>query len=578
MNLKTVKDLVNYIGIFGKKVATQMKNADEVYQKFSYNDYQTNSKLIAAYFQRVKRMKKGDMVSIYSENCPEWLMAYFGIVYNGLWAVPLDARLTDIEVKNLITDCKAKIMFTTPTLYENISEEPEIMRQIEEFIIFDLVNLGKNVDYDSKKVKLLSQILDESRNLDLKEVEVDENDVASLIYTSGTTGNPKGVMLTHKNLAHQFNNLTKAVPIMQEDIELSILPLHHTFEFSIELTIFQSGATITYAESLKPKNMLANIEETKVTILIGVPLIYEKIYDGIMRQIRSLPIPIKQIIIGLYYLAMFLNKFTNNKAGKVIFGFLRKKANLNNIKFMISGAAPLNYKVAKGYETLGFILLNGYGLTESSPVISVNRLDRKIKNESVGLPVPGVQVRIDEPDSEGNGEILAKGDNIMLGYYKNPKATSEVLSEDGWLRTGDIGKIDNEGYIYITGRKKNIIVTPGGKNVYPEEIEEEINNSPFVLESLIVGVPESQYSKGENIYCYVVPNYEYFDTYGNLTGIKITEQFIDETINKIIREVNNKLPEYKRIRGYRIRREEFEKTSTKKIKRFLFSGKDFLNT
>lgn len=578
MEMKTLRNLVDYIGIYGVKTASQMKD-DKTgeYLKYSFDDVQKNAKYLAAYFEKSKGLKKGDMVVLYSENRPEWMMAYFGIIYNGLWAVPLDAKLTDLEVKNLLNDCKANIMVTSKSCYDNICEVPELMKHIKEFIIFEDDPAMKKSD---KKVRSYSDVLAQGEKLfpRFKAKEVGEEDVASLIYTSGTTGSPKGVLLTHRNFTHQFTNLQHAVPMGPEDTELSVLPLHHTFEFSVELTLYFKGSAITYAESMKPNKLLANINETNVTIMIAVPLLYEKIYEGIMRQVKALPPVVKQVVFGLYYLTTGLNKVTNNSAGKSIFKFLRKKAHLDTVKYAVSGAAPLNYKVAKGFETLGLTLLNGYGLTETSPVVSVNRLDRKIKNESVGILIEGVEAKIDHPDSLGHGEVMIYGPNVMKGYYKNNKATREVIGRDGWLYTGDIGKIDEEGYLYITGRKKNIIVTPGGKNVYPEELEDLLNNSPYILESLVIGVHESEHSKGENIYAYIVPNYEYFDTYGNINNVKITEDFIQHTIDKHIRETNSHLADYKKIRDWRLRRDEFQKTSTKKIKRYLFSGEDFLNT
>lgn len=575
MEITTLQHLVNYLSIFGRKVVSRMKEGT-TYRQYTYYEFVQNIRSVAAYFLRLKRLKKGDMVAIYSENRPEWMMAYLGIVYNGIWAVPLDARLTDLEVKNLITDCGTKYLFTTASLLENVLSEPEVVKQLSEIILFDRVEVPKEIQ---KKVRYWQDILEEGwakEHKEHRELVVSPEDVASLIYTSGTTGKPKGVMLMHSNFAAQINALSKAVPLMDTDVLLSVLPLHHTYEFSVELTVLYKGASITYAESLKPNKMFDNIRETGVTVMIGVPLLFEKIYDGIMRQVRNLPFGVKHVLMGLYHFTAGLNALTRKKAGKVIFSFLRKKAHLDGIRFAISGAAPLNHKVAKGFEVLGLTLLNGYGLTETSPVVAVNRVDR-INNLSVGELIEGIEVKIDNPDSEGNGEICVRGPIVMKGYYKNPRATKEVIDKDGWLHTGDIGKLEN-GYLFVTGRIKNIIVTPGGKNVYPEEIEELINESDFVLESLVIGIPESQHSKGENIYAYVVPNYEFFDTYCNLNNLELTEELVEECISKHMREVNAKLPDYKKIRDFRIRREEFAKTSTKKIKRFLYSGTDFLNT
>ncbi|MFN3659753.1 MAG: AMP-dependent synthetase/ligase, partial [Brevinematales bacterium] len=503
MEITTLQHLVNYLSIFGRKVVSRMKEGT-AYRQYTYYEFVQNIRSVAAYFLRLKRLKKGDMVAIYSENRPEWMMAYLGIVYNGVWAVPLDARLTDLEIKNLITDCGTKYLFTTASLLENVLSEPEVVKQLSEIILFDKVEVPKELQ---KKVRYWQDILEEGwakEHKEHRELVVNPDDVASLIYTSGTTGKPKGVMLMHSNFAAQINSLSKAVPLLDTDVLLSVLPLHHTYEFSVELTVLYKGASITYAESLKPNKMFDNIRETGVTVMIGVPLLFEKIYDGIMRQVRNLPFGVKHVLMGLYHFTAGLNALTRKKAGKVIFSFLRKKAHLDGIRFAISGAAPLNHKVAKGFEVLGLTLLNGYGLTETSPVVSVNRVDR-INNLSVGELIEGIEVKIDNPDSEGNGEICVRGPIVMKGYYKNPKATKEVIDKDGWLHTGDIGRLEH-GYLFVTGRIKNIIVTPGGKNVYPEEIEEMINESDFVLESLVIGVPESQHSKGENIYAYVVPN------------------------------------------------------------------------
>jgi len=575
--LNTIRDLIDYISIYGDKTATQIKNGNENYKNYTFSDYNRIALCIAAYFERFRHLRRGHMVAIYSENRPEWLMAYFGIVYNGVWAVPLDSKLTDLEVKNLIIDCKARTIFLSRSLYDNICCEPEMAKSFTEIILFED---DRKIAGQNKKVKLFSDIISTGAKYVKKTRfhNVRPSDIASLIYTSGTTGNPKGVLLSHGNFAYQFKASSSAIDINQNDNVLSILPLHHTFQFSVELTTFYVGGCVTYAESLKPNKMLANIAETGVTVLIGVPMLFEKIYEGIMRQIRDLPVIIKQLILGLYYLTSGLNKLTNNTAGKAIFAFIRKKASLLTVKFAVSGAAPLNLKVAGGFETLGLTLLNGYGLTEYSPIISLNRLNRKVKNDSVGIPLEGTEIRIAEKDLEGNGEICIRGESVMKGYYKNPKITKEVIDKDGWLFTGDIGKIDSEGYLYITGRKKNIIVTPGGKNIYPEEIEELINECPYILESLLIGVPESEHSRGEYIYAYIVPNYEYFDTYSMVMNIHITDDYIENTIGEGVRNINSKLPDYKKIRGWRIHREEFPKTSTKKIKRYLYSGREFINS
>lgn len=578
MAVKTIQELVDYIGNFGDRTAVQIKDGNSTdYQKINYIDLQRNAKSIAAYLQNELHIKKGQMVAVCAENRPEWFEAYLGITYNGIWAVPIDARLSGREIKNLILDCGTKVIFLSRSIYNTISGESELLSHFSEIILFDN---DENILSENRKTKTLDSVLSEASGLKLKLKEVEEEDVASLIYTSGTTGKPKGVMLSHKNLIYQVNTLKDTVSIIAGDVELSVLPLHHTFEFSVELTILHQGATITYADSLKPNRLFANIRETNVNIMIVIPLLIEKIYDGIIRKIREIPTPVRQVIMTMLAIARGLNRMRGNiKAGVKMFGFLRKKADLHRIKMMISGAAPLNQKVAEGMGALGIPLLNGYGLTETSPVVSVNRLDKPTINESIGIVIEQTQVKIFNPDSEGNGEIMVKGPGVMLGYYRNQKATKEVIDPDGWFHTGDIGTLKSHygyEYLYITGRSKNMIVTAGGKNVYPEEIEEMINNHPAVLESIVLGVPISKDNAGENIYAIIVPNYEYLDSLEKIQGFKNTPEHIEKIIGKHIREINNEMAAYKRIRGFQIREEEFPKTSTKKIKRFLFNGKEFM--
>lgn len=575
--LQTFQDLVNHFEIYGGKIASYAKRPDDTYREVSFGDLVQSAKNFASYLDSVKHLKKGGMVALCADNCPDWFMAYYGIVYNGIWAVPFDAKLSDREIKNLILDCGAKIFVVSRAIFETVQSEPEVMNRVQEFIVID----PDEKTLKNKKVVAFADVLEEGSLHPLKTRKVDPGDIASLIYTSGTTGNPKGVLLSHANLIFQIHGMHKIMPFSIADTQLSVLPLHHTFEFSVENTLMYCGAAVTYAESFKPNKLFANITETHVTIMVAVPMLYEKIFDGIMRNIRSMGFPVKQILMGLFRWTSWRNKKRGDiKSGVKVFGFLRKKAHLDTIRFMVSGAAPFNFKVSRGLEALGLQLLNGYGLTEASPVLAVNRLGTKIINESVGIPLDGVELKIVNPDRDGNGEIYAKGPGVMQGYYNNKKATAETISKDSWLHTGDIGRVETHygsDYLYITGRSKNIIVTAGGKNVFPEEIEELINDNKLVLESLAIGVPVADHSKGENIYAMIVPDYEYIDSMESIQGFKNTEEHIRELIDKHIKEVNKKLRDYQKIRGFRIRTEEFPKTSTRKIKRFLFSGKDFLD-
>jgi len=269
-------------------------------------------------------------------------------------------------------------------------------------------------------------------------------------------------------------------------------------------------------------------------------------------------------------LSSALNSLLRIEAGKKIFKGLREKAGLSSLRLMVAGGAPMPPDVARAFNRLGFTFVQGYGLTESSPVLTFNPIDKR-KDDSIGLPIPGAEMKTVNPDSRGIGEILARGPMVMKGYYNNKAATDEVL-KDGWLYTGDIGWADSEGYYYITGRLKNAIVTPAGKNVYPEEIEFEIGKSPYILESLVLGFPTRD-QRGEEIQAIVVPDFEYFDVLAEEREKSFTWEEIETIIKKEIYERCSHLADYKRVKYIQLREEEFEKTSTKKIKRFLFKQK-----
>ncbi|MGL5956490.1 MAG: AMP-binding protein, partial [Brevinema sp.] len=386
---------------------------------------------------------------------------------------------------------------------------------------------------------------------------------------------PKAVMLSNSNFMQQVNNLWQAARLEEQDIMLSVLPLHHTFQFSVELTMLSIGAGMTYADSIKPNRLIDAIKTTEVTIMTGIPTLYAKILEGIHRNLSTLKAPLKQIIYLLLKISELGYLLTGgHHVGKKLFAFLRKKAGLHTVKFMISGAAPLSLSTAKGYAVLGFNLSNGYGLTEASPVISVGDPIGFIDNKSVGNAIPKVSWKILDPDLDGVGEICVFGENVMQGYYNDPDATAAVMTEDGWLKTGDMGYIKSrkgKEYLYITGRYKNIIVTGGGKNVYPEEIEERLNDHPYVLESIVIGVTESDTNLSE-IPCALIV----------LDILKMEQENIDpdsaeilESVNTHVRSVNDRLQMYQKIRSFSVQKDELHKNSTRKVKRFEYKGSNY---
>lgn len=382
-----------------------------------------------------------------------------------------------------------------------------------------------------------------------------------LIFTSGTTDLAKGVMLSHKNICSDLMSVTSSIYFDSTDSVLSILPLHHTYACTVDfLTITYYGACISFNEGLK--HISRNLKETSPTILILVPLIIENMYQKVWAQAskdKKLKFKLK---LGLSISNFLYNNFKIDIRKKL---FKQIIDNLGGrVRLIIAGAAGIDPVVSKGFRSFGITILQGYGLTEASPIISVNR-ENLYRDDSIGLPLPGIEVKIVNPDKDGIGEIIVKGGNIMLGYYQNEAATQKVL-KDGWLYTGDLGRIDSHGFIYLTGRKKNVIVTKNGKNVFPEEVESYINKSPYIKESLVTG--KNIDANGETIVtAQIVIDLDIIkEKLGTDTP---SEEEIYKLIKSEINHANHNMPLYKRVQDFTIRENEFAKTTTKKIKRYL---------
>jgi long-chain acyl-CoA synthetase len=409
--------------------------------------------------------------------------------------------------------------------------------------------------------------LENIKDLDVKgEIpagEIDPDSLAVLIFTSGTTGTSKAVMLSHNNIISNIRSFEPVIKLGENDAMVSIIPMHHTFEGTCGfLYPLYCGAAVHYPPSLKPNDLQRTLKSSGVTCVIAVPLLFEKLLRGVHRKVARSPMPTRILFSTISGIAS-LSKF----ARKRLFAKVRREMGLETLKYAVAGGAALPAKVAKGLERLGIPILQGYGLTESSPVISVNPLGNP-KNDSAGPPIPGVEVKIDEPDETGIGEIAVRGANVMLGYYENKEATDEVL-KDGWLYTGDLGHIDKDGYLYITGRMKSIIVTQTGKNIYPEEIEEKLIKSEWIKEVLVVPRIDPE-TKKEQICAIIHPNYELLEEHSISKGITLAEEDIQSIYKDEVKRCNEGLSAYKKITRFEIREEEFPKTTTNKIKRHLF--------
>ncbi len=522
-------------------------------QEYTYSQLQERIECLARSLRELG-FKHGDKIAIIGENCPDWEMSYLGIQWAGCVVVPLDRMLKVAEVRHILRNSDAAGIISTES-YSAVVDEAllEIDRKIKR------ISTGT----PSKGWLSLEALVTEGAELKAFEPPSNIEDLAAILYTSGTTGQAKGVMLTHHNIGSNVSGAYQILDFGEEDVFISILPLHHSFEATAGfLTPLCCGCKIVFSPSLKSREILETMATHNVTLMLGVPLLYEKIVEGIQRQVRESS-AFKRFIFNA---GMNIGKFAKG-ISKAMFKSVRQAMGMDKVRFLVSGASALAPWASSFMERLGLPILQGYGLTETSPVISVNRL-KNPHNVSVGPPLPGIEIRIDSPDENGNGEIVVKGAPVMKGYYKNPEATKEVLSEDGWLKTGDLGRIDENSMLYITGRAKNLIVTAAGKNVYPEEIEAVVGQSQYIQEILVYGY-HNEATGREEVHAIVVPNYELFDA----EMPDITEKELEEFVRGQVKAECAKLADYKRIKRFEIREEELPKTTTRKVKRYLFTKK-----
>jgi long-chain acyl-CoA synthetase len=387
---------------------------------------------------------------------------------------------------------------------------------------------------------------------------VTQQTVASLIFTSGTTGQPKGVMLTHKNLANMVSMLASVFEMDTSDGVLSVLPLHHTFEFSTGfLTPLSRGAQITYLTEVNREELARGIKNGHVTGMVGVPAVWEALHRRIMSRMSERGRLVENLTDGAIEANRWLRNNTPFNLGQIIFRPIHTGLG-GRIRYLISGGSALSDKVKRDFHGLGFTILEGYGLTEASPVLTVVPAQNKLIAGSVGLPVPGVEVRIADADASGVGEVIARGANIMLGYFDDEAATRAVI-RDRWLYTGDLGRLDDDGNLYLVGRSKDIIIDTNGKNIYPDEIEELYKDSPFIKELSVVGLPETGDATGERVACMVVPDYDH--------DIALSRAETHRRIEEHFRDVSSTLPFHKRVKVMHFTDKEFTRTSTRKIKR-----------
>ncbi len=499
---------------------------------------------------------KDKRIAVISENRYEWAVAYLAVVTGTGIVVPLDKALPDNEIENLIIRSEVEAIIYS-SKYDKIMQEIKEKNntKIKYFISMDLTK-EQNGIFSQKGLINEGKELIEKGNTEFLNAKIDNEKMSIMLFTSGTTAMSKAVMLSHKNICANLKDITSVIKIDEYDRFLSFLPLHHTFECTVGfLYPVSRGGAIAFCEGIR--HIADNIKEYQITAMISVPILFESMYKRVMKSIEKKG-KLKTVKKGIK-ISQFLLKFgidIRKKLFKEIHDTLGGK-----VRLFVAGGAALDPEAEKGFNQLGFTMYQGYGLTESSPVIAAED-DKFQRLGSIGKAFPSLEVKIDNPNEEGVGELLAKGPSIMLGYYNNEEATKETLDEEGFLHTGDLAKIDKDGYIFISGRKKFVIVLKNGKNIYPEELETLINKIEGIKESFVYGKPEPD---GDYKICAkIVYDVDIAKEYYKVSN----EEELKEAIWQEVKKVNKTMPAYKYIREIIITNEELIKTTTQKVKRF----------
>ena len=510
------------------------------HELFTYKEAQTIIKGVANKLYEMG-VRHGDKVGLTGKNSPEWAMAYLAIAYAGATIVPVDYALGDDVIAHLLTFAEAKVLFIDNEKIDRVN--------------IDIPKISLDGDGENSLFGMQSS---KSHKIELSS----SKDIAAILFTSGTTGIPKGVMLSHENLTSDVWQAQGLMNIYDDDVFYAILPIHHAYTMlAVFLESISSGSKLVFGKKLIVKQLLKELQQGEVTMFLGVPMLFNKLIAGIMKGVKEKGAFVNGLIHAMMGLSGFLKKTFGLKVGKKWFNFLLKKVSLDKIRICISGGGPLPASTFKQFNQLGIDFVQGYGLTETSPIINLNPIFDYIES-SVGKTLPGVEEKIVDPDSDGNGLIYIKGSMVMQGYYKNPEATAEILSSDGWLNTGDIGHLDHRNYLYLTGRQRNIIVTEGGKNVFPEEIEDSFQLYDDIDQICVRGYVADAAKKVEGIMAIVHPS--------DACAAKFkddTKGLLDH-IGSIITEVNATFPSYKKIRKLALYMEKFPVSSTAKIQRF----------
>lgn len=549
-DFSTLKEMLYFVGTeYANKTAFVLKDKSGYPYNVSYFNFVRDVESIGISLINGGFLNK--KIAIIGKNSYKWAVSYLAACIVGV-VVPIDKELQAHDVINFLNVSDTSVILGDSNNLRKIYDNKSDIDHEISFINFDLkTNNDCFLGFDAFRNSGLYN-LDNDIN-PFRNIKINPNEMRFLLFTSGTTGNSKGVCLSHKNICSNIFSVGSIVKVDTSTSILSILPIHHTYECTLGfLLVISSGGSIAFCDGLR--YISKNLEEYKPNIILSVPLLLEKVHAKIMKALSD-SLPEKYFNTGKHVMdsvPFFMKPIIRKKILKSLGGNLRK---------IIVGASAIDADLLVSFEKFGILVLSGYGLTECSPLVSGNN-DFAHNFKSAGLPIPNVEFIIDSPNDDGIGEILVKGPNVMIGYYKNEVATNDTF-KNGYLKTGDLGFIDEKGYLYITGRCKSVIITKNGENVYPEELEEMLNKNDVISESLVTGDFDSK-SKDTVVRAQIIPNFDFIKEKFK----KPSKEDISGLINSAIKTVNSKLPNFKHIKNFTIRDKEFEKTTTQKIKRF----------
>ena len=535
--------------IYRARTAFKLKDKDGNIISITYGDFKND--VVNLGTTLIKKGYLNKRIAVIGKNSYKWCVSYLAASIVGI-VVPIDKELHTDDVINFmnVSQCVAVLGDD-----KNISSVLDNIQKVENpdtlFISFDSKdnkNSFDNLLSEGKKIY-------EAGFTDFDKIEVDPDELRILLFTSGTTGNAKGVCLSQRNICSNILSTYGIVKVKRSDLFFSVLPLHHTYECTLGFLLpIYSGASIAHCEGLR--YIAKNMAEFHPSVILCVPLLLEKLHKNIIKSMnKSLPAKYVKSDGNPYHdLPLILKKIVRTKVKNTLGGRLR---------VFIVGAAAVNPNIAADFRSLKLNTLQGYGLTECSPLVAGNT-DFFQRDDSAGLPIPNVEYKIENPNDEGVGEIIVKGPNVMLGYYEDDARTKETIV-DGWFHTGDLGRIDENGYLYITGRCKSVIVTKNGKNIYPEEVEAHLNDNPLIAESLVSGI-QKENDDETYVNAQIYPNIGAITEY--LKGSVPTKEEVWKIVSDAVANVNKNLPNYKHIKSFIIRDKEFEKTTTQKVKRY----------